>query len=54
MGIIYNIETDEEQLPPNVMFANDDYYCEYDVNDDVYIIFNADGTYNGSMSMMVV
>jgi len=56
MGIIYNIETDEENLPPNVMFANDDYYCEYDVNDDVYIIFNADGyiqweyEYDGSTS----
>ncbi len=43
MGIIYNLETDEEQLPPNVMLANDYYYCEYDVKDDVYIIFNADG-----------
>ena len=30
MGIIYNLETDEEQLPPNVMLANDYYYCEYD------------------------
>ena len=38
MGIIYNLETDEEQLPPNVMLANDYYYCEYDVKDDVYYL----------------
>tara|TARA_A100001015_G_scaffold292674_1_gene368283 strand:- start:1956 stop:2264 length:309 start_codon:yes stop_codon:yes gene_type:complete len=56
MGIIYNLETDEEQLPPNVMLANDYYYCEYDVADDVYIIFNADGyiqweyEYDGTVS----
>ena len=33
MGIIYNFET--EDLPENVICANDNYYLEYDVNDDL-------------------
>ena len=41
MGSIYNFETDN--LPENVICATDNYYLEYDVNDDLYIIYNQDG-----------
>ena len=41
MGIIYNFET--ENLPENVICANDNYYLEFDVTDDVYIIYDQDG-----------
>jgi len=42
MGIIYNFQT--EDLPENVICANDNYYLEFDVTDDVYIIYDQDGT----------
>ena len=41
MGIIYNFETDN--LPENVICANDNYYLEYDVNNDIYTIYDQDG-----------
>ena len=41
MGIIYNFET--EDLPENVICANDNYYLEYDVNDDLYTIYDHHG-----------
>ena len=41
MGIIYNFQT--EDLPENVICANDNYYLEYDVNNDLYTIYDHHG-----------